>query len=97
MDTTLMLWLVCAAAVIALLMLAVVAVARSLDASRSLSKVEVAALVKVFGEKFEASKANPGADSQADRQKKQTKALMGIIGLIGAIFFVASAIDGFGK
>jgi hypothetical protein len=50
-----------------------------------------------FGEKLEASKGEASADSQSDRQKKQTNALMSIVGLIGPIFFVASAIDGFGK
>ncbi|MEQ1609621.1 MAG: hypothetical protein ABL956_11735 [Hyphomonadaceae bacterium] len=94
MDDTVMLWLVGAPAVIVVMMLVAAPVARSLDASRSISKVEAAALVKAFGEKLETSKAETGADSQADRQKKQTRTLMGII---GAVVLVVSTSDGFGK
>ncbi len=97
MNTALMLWLVCAAAVSALMILGAVVVTRSLEAGRSIGKVEVTALVKVFGEKFEASKAEAGADLRTNRQKKQTKTLLGIIGLIGAVVLVVSASDGFGK
>jgi len=70
MNTALMLWLVCAAAVSALMMLGAVVVTRSLEAGRSIGKVEVTALVKAFGEKFGASKAEAGADLRTNRQKR---------------------------
>ena len=95
MDTTLTIWLLAGVAVMLIMMIVVVTIARSMDAGRPAIKTSLPEpLAKSLGLSTDAPKAVDG-DDEAAKKKKQTAGFFSVAASIAAIIGVVSFAKGF--
>jgi len=96
MDATLVIWLLAGLAALLVMMIVVVAIARSMDSGRPAIKASLPEpLARSLGLTTEASETPNSSGDDSDQKKKQTKAFFSIIAAIAAIIGLVSFAKGF--